>query len=445
MKLTSVETTFVEQQKRVSQAEHELLPDPGVEMQAVNLYPQAAGQTWLGFGGALTDASGYVYSLMDAGQRARLVDAYFNPANLNYTTVRIPIDSCDFSLGHYEAMSDPADAALASFSLQRPGQYIFPLLDDALRVCPRPLEIMLSPWSPPAFMKTNGERNHGGKLRPEYRQMWADYICRYVREFRARGYPVTRLTIQNEPKAVQRWDSCVYEAQDEKVFLRDFLFPTLRREGLTDTGIFIWDHNKERLVERAAEIIDPLTDPMIQGIAFHWYSGDHFEAVDLARRTFPGKILASTEACIEYYHYSASDYVPNAQRYAHEIIGDLNAGMQLFYDWNILLDELGGPNHVQNYCDAPFIYDTREKQLVERASLAYIWHFSHFIQPGAVRMETSCWTREIEAAAFANPDGSRVIVLLNRAARVMPVNLRVEGLCASLSLQPEAILTAVMG
>lgn len=444
MKLTCVETTFVNHQKNIARTEHEMLADPGIEMQAVNLYPKAAGQTFLGFGGALTDASGYVYSLMEPAQQAQLLDTYFNPANMHYTTVRIHIDSCDFSLGHYEAMSDPNDVALKSFSLERPGKYIFPLLEDALRVCQKPLEIMLSPWSPPKFMKTNQERNHGGKLLPQYRQMWADYICRYIHEFRSRGYPVNRLTIQNEPKAVQRWDSCIYSAEDEKVFLRDYLFPTLQSQGLSDVGVFIWDHNKERVYERALETIDETTDKMVKGIAFHWYSGDHFEAVDLVRRMFPDKILASTEACIEYIHYRSTDYVANAQKYAHEIMGNLNGGMQLFYDWNILLDELGGPNHVKNYCDAPFLYDTREKKLMERASIPYIWHFSHFIQPGAIRMETSRYTQDIETTAFKNPDGTIAVVFLNRTHKPLEFNLRMDGCYAKLLIQPEAIMTAVL-
>ena len=111
------------------------------------------------------------------------------------------------------------------------------------------------------------------------------------------------------------------------------------KNDLNDIEIFIWDHNKERIFERACAIIDETTDHMIAGIAFHWYSGDHSESLDYLRRKFPDKKMILSEACIEYSKYSADDYLTNAQKYAHDIIGNLNNGMTAFYDWNLLLRE----------------------------------------------------------------------------------------------------------
>ena len=140
------------------------------------------------------------------------------------------------------------------------------------------LPVMLSPWSPPAFMKTNGSRNGGGKLRLEYADLWARYICKYIHEYRRRGVQVTRLSIQNEPNAAQTWDSCLYSAQEERDFLIKHLHPTLVENGLGDLEVFVWDHNKERMFERTAQCITTETDRMVAGVAFHWYSGDHFDA-----------------------------------------------------------------------------------------------------------------------------------------------------------------------
>lgn len=148
---------------------------------------------------------------------------------------------------------------------------------------------MLSPWSPPAFMKTNKDKNHGGRLKEEYRGMWAEYLCRFLEGYRKKGVTVKRISIQNGPAAVQIWDSCVYSAGEGKEFLRDYLYPALCAHGLTDLEIFIWDHNKERLLERALETIDADTDRMITGMAFHWYSGDHLEALQMAHEKFPKK------------------------------------------------------------------------------------------------------------------------------------------------------------
>lgn len=179
----------------------------------------------------------------------------------------------------YEADSDPEDTEFAKFSFERVEKYILPLLDAAEAAYGGKLDIMLSPWSPPAAMKSNQERNHGGKLLPEYRVQWAEYICRYIEEYRKRGYHVKMLTLQNEPKAVQTWDSCIYTAQEQKEFLRDYMWRALCAHGLDDIEIYLWDHNKERVFEWAQTIIDDETTHMVAGMAFHWYSGDHFEAL----------------------------------------------------------------------------------------------------------------------------------------------------------------------
>lgn len=435
-------TTFVDNQKHIETGKTQFTEDCGVENLAVNLYPSVRGQVFEGFGGAFTDSAGYVYAQMNEEQRRRMMHTYFDKDELNYRLGRMHLDSCDFSVEQYEAQSGEGEAGQKNFSLERGLKYAFPLLKDAQETAGRAIELMLSPWSPPAYMKTNGERSHGGKLKEEYRARWAEYICLYIRKLREMGCQITRLSLQNEPAAVQPWDSCVYTAQEEKVFLRDFLYPEMKRNGLEDIEIFIWDHNKERVFERACAIIDETTDAMVAGVAFHWYSGDHFEALDYLKKKFPDKKLILSEACIEYSKYSADDYLANAQKYAHDMIGNFNNGMTAFYDWNLLLDETGGPNHVGNYCDAPYLYDRKKKELTERNTLAYIRHFSHYIQPGAVWIGSSRYTDKIEVTAFENPDKKIVAVLLNREKEDRKVFLRLEGEVAELTVPGCGIMTA---
>ena len=419
-------------------------PDPGVENQVVNLYPEVTFETLEGFGGAITDSAAYVYSLMNEAQKQELLETYFSPARMNYGLVRIHMDSCDFSLGLYEADSDPEDRNLEKFSMERTEKYILPMLSDAQRAAGRPLELMLSPWSPPAFMKTNGRRVGGGRLKPEYRAAWADYLCRYIREFRDRGYKVRRISLQNEPKAVQTWDSCIFTAREQKEFLRDFMAPAMRRHGLEDVEVFIWDHNKERVYEWLRDIIDRDTDPLVAGAAFHWYSGDHFEALDLARRRFPDKKLIISESCIEFSKFGGEDAVRSALRLSHEIMGDLNHGMTAFYDWNLLLDETGGPNHVGNLCLAPFLFDTGEKQLRPQLIARHFEHFSHYLLPASVRIGHSRYTDELDVTAWRRPDGALAVVLLNRSGEGLPICLRLNGEAASLELPAEAIATGLI-
>ncbi len=407
----------------------------------VNLHPSIRYQVFEGFGGALTEASAYVFSLMDEASRQRLLDAYFSPTEMNYQHVRISIDSCDFSLGHYEAMSDPEDTLFKSFNLDRVEQYIFPLLDAAEKTAGKKLEIMLSPWSPPAFMKTNGERNFGGSLRDEYRTMWAEYICQYIKAFRNKGYLVRRISIQNEPKATQTWDSCVYTADQERQFLEDYMFPALIKNGLEDIEIFIWDHNKERVFERAQAIIGDNKKSPVSGIAFHWYSGDHFEELELFHHCYPDKCLISSESCVEYSKYGKEENSQNAERLAHDMIGNLNHGMHAFYDWNILLDGKGGPNHVGNFCEAPFMYDLENKTLIEQISRIYYSHFCKMIQPGAQRIGFSKYTDQLEMTAFQNPDGTVAGVFLNRTESTLNVNVRIEGQLAPVVIEPRSIVS----
>lgn len=444
MKLSYITTTFPNNQKTVFQEERAFRSDPGIENEAINLYPDVEFEVFEGFGGAFTDSAGYVYAHMKQADQEEMIATYYDSDKMNYCLGRMHIDSCDFSTGQYEAMPDQNDREMHSFSLADTEKYILPLIKDVEKMSGKVIDIMISPWSPPTFMKSNKQRIQGGKLLPEYRDFWADYICKYILELKKRGIRVNRMSLQNEPAAVQTWDSCIYTAEEEKEFLKEHMYPALIKNELQDIEIFIWDHNKERIYERACTIIDDTTTHMIAGLAFHWYSGDHFEALELVRNKFPDKKLILSETCIEYSKFSAEDYLANAQKYAHDMIGNLNAGMTAFYDWNLILDENGGPNHVDNFCDAPYLYDMKNHQLMERNTLTYIWHFSHFIKPGAVRMGYSKFTSRLDVTAFKNPDGSLLSIILNEQKDDQKIVVRINGEVTEIILKAESITTIVI-
>lgn len=443
MRVSYTETTYKNNIRKTIEHNLTTIKATDRENNLINIYPQMEYQKLEGFGGAVTDSAGYVFSLLNEEQKSEMVNQYFSTENMAYNQVRIPIDSCDFSLEHYEADSDPDDTEFQKFSFARVEKYILPLLDAAEKAYGGKLDIMLSPWSTPAYMKTTGERNHGGKLKPEYRKRWAEYICRYIEEYRNRGYHVTKLTMQNEPKAVQTWDSCIYTAEEQKEFLRDYLWPSLKAHGLDDIGIYLWDHNKERVFEWAETIIDTETTSMIRGMAFHWYSGDHFEALRMIREKYPDKQLLLSEACIEYSKFSADDYLNNAQKYAHDMMGNLNEGMNTFLDWNLILNEEGGPNHVGNFCDAPYLFDRDSKELKESNILGYLWHFTHFLEPGAVRIGVSRYTDKLEVTAFEKDD-KITFVILNRTDEELTAHIRLGEYCTEITVQPKSIGSGVM-
>lgn len=445
MDLTIYATFLKDQQIKRSETEMTLSHDTdGVENEVVNLYPEVEYQRIEGFGGAMTEAAAYAMSKLPEDQKKEILDTYFGPGGIGYRFLRTHIDSCDFSLGNYSAMNDATDEQMKSFSLARDEELVIPAIRQAIDVCEDRIGVMLTPWSPPPFMKTNGQKNGGGSLKKEYYPLWAAYICRYILEYRQRGLNVTMLSIQNEPKAVQPWDSCVFTAAEEREFLKDHLWPSLQKNGLSDVQLLIWDHNKERVYERACEIIDEETQHIVSGVAFHWYSGDHFEALRLVSEEFPDKKLVFTEGCVELSHYSDASELSKARRYAHDIIGDLNNGMNLFIDWNIALDEQGGPNHVHNYCDAPISCDTKAGTYQKRLTFDYIGHFSKHIKLGARRIAYTKYADTLEITAAKNPDGSIAVVIMNTLAKPQNSILRLAGKTARIALEGDSITTVLL-
>ena len=419
-------------------------PDTGgQELGLVNLYPEMGYQEVSFFGGAITDAVGAVLEGMPPEKAREVIDACFGPRGLGYRAIRTHIDSCDFATGQYSAVTDPGDKSLRTFSLARDERRILPWIRAACDAAGENLPVMLSPWSPPPFMKTNGSRNGGGHLKKECYPLWARYLCRYIREYRDRGINVTALSVQNEPNAAQTWDSCLYTPEEERTFLAEYLYPRLRRAGLGDVDVYIWDHNKERLFDRACAEIDRRTDHMVAGLAFHWYSGDHFDALRLVREKFPGKKLLFSEGCIEYSRFGR-DQLANAQMYAHDMLGNFRAGMNGFLDWNIVLNEEGGPNHVGNYCEAPLIWNAGTGEVEDKLSYHYIGHFSRYVRPGAQRVATTNFSDRLEVAAFRNPDGTLAVIFLNRTQRPFPVALRLDGHILPVDLEGNSIATAVI-
>ncbi len=442
---TKIYTTRYENKTRVfTQTEAEFLNDVNnQENYVINLFPQAEYQTIEGFGGAITESVGNVLQRMPAHVADEIIKGYFGPQGIGYRFIRSHIDSCDFSLGNYSAVTDENDTEFKTFDLKRDEQNILPFLHKACDAAGHALPVMLTPWSPPAFMKTNGSKNGGGKLKKEYYAQWAKYECRYIKEYRARGINAKMLSVQNEPNATQSWDSCTFTPEEEKEYLRDHLYPTLQAEGLSDVEIFIWDHNKERIFDRTLAMLDKETEHMAAGVSFHWYSGDHFDGLSLVRRFFPGKKLMFSEGCVEYSRFDGENQLRNAQMYAHDMIGNFNGGMNTFMDWNIVLDETGGPNHVGNLCDAPIICDTKSGTVRKNLSYYYIEHFSRYIQPGAVRIATTQYSSEVEVTAAKNKNGELAVVALNKNEHDCGVFFRLHGKVLKVLL-PASSLTTLM-
>jgi glucosylceramidase len=414
---------------------------PQPELPAVLVEPSKRFQTIEGFGGAFTEAAATTLNRISAENRQRIVRAYFDRAEGHgYTLCRTHINSCDFSLGNYAYTEAPGDVELKHFSIERDRRAVLPMIQQAQRAAGTTLKLLASPWSPPAWMKTNGQMNHGGALRPECRDAWARYFVRYIREYEREGVAIWAVTVQNEPAATQVWDSCIYSAEEERDFVRDHLGPALEQAGLSHVKILIWDHNRDLLVERVRPAFeDPVARRYIWGAAFHWYGPDCFENVQRVHDAWPDKKLLFTEGCQEGGpHIGSWDL---GERYARSIINDLNRWTVGWIDWNMVLDETGGPNHVGNFCSAPIIADTKHDRVIFQSSYYYLGHFSRFIRPGAARILCASTRDDLEVTGFQNPDASIAVVVLNRTDQARKFRLKLADQAGISGLPAHSIAT----
>jgi glucosylceramidase len=396
-----------------------------------------------GFGGSFTEASAIALSRLTSDKRDEILRAYFDPVDGHgYTLARTHINSCDFSSGDWDYV-EAWDVGLGTFSVSSQEARLFPLIRDAQKIAGAPIQLVASPWSPPAWMKTNGDMKHGGRLKSVHYGAWANYFVRYINACRRAGLQIWGVTVQNEPQAIQVWESCIYSPQEQLVFVRDHLGPALQDAGMSDVRLMIWDHNKDGLVDFCTPILtDPKAASFVWGAAFHWYSGDDFDALTAFHDAFPEKHLLFTEGCMENGVELGS--WESAERYGHDIIGDLERWTVGWIDWNLVLDETGGPNHVGNLCDAAVIADGTTNTVHYQPSFWVLGHFSRFIKPGARRIGCAAIeTRAMETTAFLNPDASVVLVVLNRSDEPEDLTCRVHSQTLQTSSPPHSIMTVV--
>lgn len=412
--------------------------------------PSHTFQTMLGIGGALTDASAETFAKLPKEKQAEVLKAYYDAKDgIGYTLGRTNINSCDFSSGSYTYVKDN-DASLKSFSIEHDRQFKVPLIRQAIAAAGGKLTMYVSPWSPPAWMKDNNSMLKGGKLLPAYRQAWADYYVKFIRAYEQEGIPVWGLTVQNEPMATQRWESCIYTGEEERDFIKEYLGPTLQKEGMGAKKLIAWDHNRDLLYQRASAVLnDPAAAKYVWGIGFHWYetwtgSAMQFENLKRVAETFPDKSLIFTEGCVEKFNFSRLNDWALGERYGMSMIGDFNNGTVGWTDWNILLDEAGGPNHVGNFCYAPIIGDTRTGQIHYTNSYYYIGHFSRFIRPGAKRIISSSNRDKLQTTSFINEDGKIAVVVMNTSDESIPYTLWIDGKGAQTTSLPHSIVTMVV-
>lgn len=212
--------------------------------------------------------------------------------------------------------------------------------------------------------------------------------------------------------------------------------------------LIAWDHNRDFVYQRANTILtDPAAAKFVWGIGYHWYEtwtgGDmQFDNVKMVNDNFPDKKLIFTEGCAETFKAERINEWSLGEKYGRSMINDFNAGTVGWTDWNILLDEKGGPNHVGNFCFAPVHFDP-SKGLIYTSAYYYIGQFSKFIRPGAKRINASANRTNLLTTAFKNTDGSIAVVVMNTSDQKIDYELCAKEKVAQIQSLPHSISTLV--
>jgi glucosylceramidase len=437
------------------------------------IQPEKTFQTIEGFGGAFTESSAWVLNQVTPDKRQEVLNAYFTPAGADYSLMRTHINSCDFSLGHYSYAAVAGDTLLQHFTISEDMDDLIPLIKDAQKASKNGFKLLASPWTAPPWMKDNNEWN-GGSLKPELYPAWALFFCKYLRAYADQGIKIWGVTVENEPEGNGgSWDSMIFTPQQMADFVKNYLGPQFKKNGIT-AKIMIYDHNRDHVEEWANQILgDPVAASFIWGTAVHWYSSTvewYPETLNKVHESFPDKTLMHTEGCIDtevpvwqgdkwYWSKEATDwgytwapekdkplhppYVP-VYRYACDIIGGLNSWLTGWIDWNIVLDDKGGPNHAKNWCIAPVIVKPETNEVYYTPLFYVMNHFSKYIRPGAVRIGVKNQIEGLLFTACRNTDGSIAVVVLNQGAEKSGFDLQIGNQSVAVEIPGNALQTIMI-
>jgi len=414
---------------------------------AIYVNPTKQYQTFLGMGGAITDASAETFAKLNRAKKTEFLRAYYDKKDgIGYSLLRTTIHSSDFASGSHTYI-DEGDKELKTFNIKHDKKYRIPMIKAAIKAAGGNITTYASPWSAPAFMKDSNNMLQGGKLLPEYNHAWATYYTKFIKAYEQAGIPIWGITIQNEPMAKQTWESMIYTAAEERDFLKNHLGPVMAKEGLGDKKIIVWDHNRDLIVDRANTILgDPEAAKYVWGVGFHWYETwtggkPMYSNVAEVAKAYPKVNLLLTEATVEKFDPTRFQYWPNAERYGDSIINDFNAGAVAWTDRNFLLNNTGGPHHVGNFCLAPIHENNGE--LIYTPTYYYLGHFSKFIHPNAKRVSAASSRSVLQTTSWLNTDNSLATVVMNSSDAAVNYHFHIGNEETTITIPAHAMQTLV--
>jgi glucosylceramidase len=403
-------------------------------------------QTMHGFGAALTGSSAFLLNKeLTPSQRADVIEDLFDRENgIGISYVRLTMGASDFSLSDFTYDDQPigsTDFALEDFSLSRDLEDVVPVLKEILQTSPD-LNLMGSPWTPPAWMKTS---NHvkGGQLKPNCYSVYADYFVKYIQAMAGQGITITSVTPQNEPLYFTAGYPCMeMQASEQLDFIKNHLGPKFTSAGIT-TKIIVYDHNWD-VTDYAISILnDPVASQYIAGSAFHAYAGD-VSAMSTVHNTHPEKELYFTEVSGGAW---ATNFKDNLLWNMQNIfIGTAKNWSTTSMMWNLALDQHYGPqNHGCSNCRGVITVNTNSGGITFNEEYYSIGHFSKFVHPGAKRISSGspAGLTDVGIVAFLNPDGSKAMVVANYSTVNKPFTVKQAEGYFHYVISPQSVATIV--
>lgn len=394
-----------------------------------------------GFGYTLTGGSAQHIIGMGVAQRAALLKELFafDGTNIGTSYIRLSIGASDLNEKVFSYNDLPAgetDTEMEKFDLGPDKKDVIPVLKEILAINPK-IKILGSPWSPPVWMKTNGD-TRGGSLKPEYYDAYAKYFVKYVEHMKAEGIRIDAITVQNEPLHPGNNPSLLMLAKEQAIFVKNHLGPAFKKAGL-DTKIIIYDHNADRPDYPISILDDPEAKKYIDGSAFHLYGGK-IDALTQVHEAHPDKHIYFTEQWVGAPGNLKRDFVEHISKL---IIGASRNWSRNVLEWNLAANSNNDPHTDRGGCDRCLGAVTIDGNEVKRNPAYYIIaHAAKFVRPGSVRIASNLVTN-LPNVAFKTPDGKKVLIVLNTSDSPQLVTVRVDKNTLSTSLNAGAAATIV--
>lgn len=393
-----------------------------------------AFQTMDGFGYTLTSGSASLINQLS--NKKQLLKELFghdeNSIGVNY--LRVSVGASDLS-DHTYSYSESKDLSLKNFSLKEDEKYLIPLLKEIIKINPK-IKILASPWSPPTWMKTNNN-SMGGSLLPEYYQVYANYLVKYIKEMKKLGIVIDAMTIQNEPLHPGNNPSLLMLPNEQANFIKNNLGPTFLKNGIK-TKIIIYDHNADRTDYPISILNDPAARKFIDGSAFHLYGGN-VETISEVHEAHPDKNLYFTEQWIGHPSNFGGDM---AWHIKNLIIGATRNWCKTVLEWNLAIDPQMNP-HTEGGCTACLGAITIDKDKIERNAAYYIiGHASKFVPTNSKRIASNT-VLNLQNVAFKTPEGKTVLIVINDSDKSLEFLIGSKGKQAKETIEAGSVVTYV--